>query len=276
VNMIFACLSVLEAIAVTLVAALPGLGASAAEPNPAELRIEIFGFGGFHVLTNRTKLFVSRDRYAIDMDLDTRNIAALFVDLSSHSEVRGRLIGDAVHPDAYQGDVRRNGTERLYRIDYGRDGMVASDQTPPSPALRSSAAVDQMRGTVDQLTAFFILERQLAQHGTCALVLRVFDGLALYNLRFTDAQPGTLPPNGRQRFAGPTQACDVNREDVAGFPGNGDQAAGTYSEGKIWYAPNLVSGRIVPVRMRFETEFGRVEGYLAELRDSGVDRQFMD
>jgi hypothetical protein len=83
-------------------------------------------------------------------------------------------------------------------------------------------------------------------------------------------------PDGRQRFAGATQACSVIREDIAGFPGNGDQAAGTYHEGKIWYARLLTADQMVPVRMQFETEFGRLEGYLAELRGTGVYLQFMD
>ena len=33
---------------------------------------------------------------------------------------------------------------------------------------------------------------------------------------------------------------------------------------------------MVPVRMEFDTEYGIVEGYLAELRGCGVDLRFMD
>jgi hypothetical protein len=49
----------------------------------------------------------------------------------------------------------------------------------------------------------------------------------------------------------------------------------TYRHGKIWYA-NLVGGdRMMPVRMEFDTEFGVVRGYLAELRGRGVDLHLM-
>jgi hypothetical protein len=166
--MLIARFSILPAIALSLIGAIVALAAPAQESAPVELRIEVYGFAGFHVLTNRTSVAASGDRYSIATDLDTRGIASVFVDLNSHSEVRGRLTHDAVHPDAYHGDVRRNGTDRHYRIDYRTDGTVASDQTPPLTALRSSAAVEQLRGTVDQLTAFFILERQLAQRGSDA------------------------------------------------------------------------------------------------------------
>ena len=54
--------------------------------------------------------------------------------------------------------------------------------------MRGSAVIvllfgeKQVHGTVDQLTAYFIVERQLAQRGTCTLTVPVFDGSALYNL----------------------------------------------------------------------------------------------
>ena len=263
-------------VAASFLMAIAVLAAPAAEPGPIELRIEVYGFAGFHVLTTRTSVAASGDRYSIATELDTRGIASVFVDLTSHSEVHGRLTHDTVHPDAYHGDVRRNGTDRHYRIDYRPDGTVASDQTPPSAALRSPAAIDQMRGTVDQLTAFFILERQLARRGSCSLVVPVFDGLSRYNLRFTDAQAETLSPQGHQRFAGPAIACNIRREDVAGFPANQDANGGTYKHGKIWYARLTGGDQMVPVRMEFDTEFGAVEGYLAELRGRGVDLHFMD
>ena len=269
-------LSILSTVAISLLTTIVALAAPAQESDAVDLRIEVYGFAGFHVLTNHTKVAAAEDRYAIATDLDTRGIASIFVDLTSHSEVRGRLTYDAVRPDAYHGDVRRNGSDRRYRIDYRADGTVASDQTPPSAVLQSSAAVDQMRGTVDQLTAFFILERQLAQRGSCGLVVPVFDGLSRYNLRFTDARVETLSPEGPQRFAGPAVACNVSREDIAGFPANQDANGGTYKRGKIWYARLAGSSQMVPVRMQFDTEFGTVEGYLAELRGRGVDLRFID
>ena len=58
------------------------------------------------------------------MDLDTRGLASVFVDLTSHSEVHGALARDIPHPDAYRADVRRNSLDRHYAVDYRRDGTV--------------------------------------------------------------------------------------------------------------------------------------------------------
>ncbi len=207
---------------------ISGTTIAAAEVDRVEARFEIFGFAGLHVLTDRTTVEERAEAYAIATDLDTRGLASVFVDLRSHSEVHGRLIRDETHPFEYRADMR----------------------------------------TVDQLTAYFIVERQLAQRGTCALVVPVFDGSGLYKLRFTDGKRETLSADGYQNFAGPTQVCEVVREEI---PANPDRNEDTYRRGKIWYARMIAGDRMVPVRMEFDTAFGGVKGYLAELHGRGVN-----
>jgi Protein of unknown function (DUF3108) len=260
------------AVAAALLCALPsGSAAPAAEPERVQARFEIYGFAGFHVLTNRTTVEELGDRYAIAMDLDTRGLASVFVDLNSHSQVHGRLAREAPHPDDYRADVRRNGVERHYAVDYRGDGTVINASAPPAGRPLFVAA-QQIHGTVDQLTAYFLVERQLARRGTCALVVPVFDGSGLYNLRFTDVKREMLTADGYQDFAGPSQVCEVVREDIATNP---DRNEDTYHRGKIWYAHLISSDRMVPVRMEFDTAFGIVKGYLAELTGRGLDLHLM-
>src|SRR6516225_9117666 len=90
--------SALLTAAFPVLAAIVALATPAAAADPVELRIEVYGFAGFHVLTNRTSVAASGDRYSIATDLDTRGLASVFVDLTSHSEVRGRLMKDGVRP----------------------------------------------------------------------------------------------------------------------------------------------------------------------------------
>ena len=270
--MIFARSALLPAIAAVLLVAASTAVAPAAEPERVEARFEIFGFAGFHVLTNRTTIEEAADQYGITMDLDTRGLARIFVDLTSHSEVHGRLDGDILRPEAYRSDVHRNGVDRHYRVDYGGDGAVINASAPPSSGRPLLVAEQQIRGTVDQLTAYFLLDRQLSDRGTCALVVRVFDGSGLYNLRFTDFKRETLSVDGYQNFAGPARVCKVEREDLSVNP---DQDDDTYQRGKIWYARVIAGDRMVPVRMEYDTAFGIVKGYLAELRGPGVDLHLM-
>ena len=240
----------------------------AGEADRVDARFEVFGIAGLHVLTTRTTVEEAADRYAIAADLDTRGLASVFVDLTSHSEVHGRLTKDAAYPFDYRADMRRNGTDRHYGLDYRGDGAVINVSAPPSPSRPLFVVAEQqIRGTVDQLTAYFIVERQLAQRGTCTLTVPVFDGSGLYNLRFTDVKEEMLSADGYQNFAGSSQVCEVVRQDLMVNP---DRNEDTYRRGKIWYARVIAGDRMVPVRMEFETAFGSVTGYLAELRGHDV------
>lgn len=253
----------------TLLAVFPGgTKAAAAEADRVEARFEIYGFAGFHVLTNRTKVEESGDRYAITMDLDTRGLASIFVNLTSHSQAYGKFAKTATRPEAYHSDVLRNGVERHYELDYRGDGTVINASAPPPSGRPFVVAAEQIHGTVDQLTAYFLVERQLARGGTCTAVIPVFDGSGLYKLRFKDLGAETLSADGHQAFAGPSEVCEVVREDVVANP---DRNEDTYQRGKIWYARVVAGDRMMPVRMEFDTAFGIVKGYLAELHGRGAD-----
>jgi Protein of unknown function (DUF3108) len=265
--MVFARCAGLAAIALASLFVPDPLKAPAAEIDRVDARFEIYGFAGFHVLTNRTTVQETGDRYAITMDLDTRGLASIFVDLTSHSEVRGEFGRGAVRPEAYRADIRRNGAERHYAVDYRRDGTVTNASAPAAAGRSFPVATEQIRGTVDQLTAYFELERQLARGGNCSLVVPVFDGSGFYNLRFSDLKQEVLVADGYQNFAGPARVCRVVREDLVASP---DRNEDTYTAGRIWYAQVVAGDRMMPVRMEFDTAFGAVKGYLAELRGRGA------
>ena len=241
-----------------------------AAPDREEARFEVYGFAGLHVLTNRTAVERSGDHYAIATDLETGGLVSVFVDLKSHSQVSGRLGSGAARPETYRADVLRNGAERHYAVDFGRDGTVIDKRPPPPIQLASLPRASEMRGAVDQLTAYFLLEQQLAARGTCTLVVPVFDGGALYELRSTDGGREMLAADRYQNFAGASRLCEVTRESLIASPDRNDD---TYRRGKIWYAP-LIAGEMTPVRMEFTTDFGVVTAYLAELSAPGVDLRF--
>jgi len=66
----------------------------AAEADRVDARFEIFGFAALHVLTNRTTVDETTDRYTISMDLDTRGLASVFV--------RGSYTGFPGSPDVVE------------------------------------------------------------------------------------------------------------------------------------------------------------------------------
>jgi hypothetical protein len=258
-----------------IAAALVSLAGACTTPafgsDRVDARFEIFGFAGLHVLTNRTSAEETTNGYTIATNLDTRGLASVFVDLRSHSEVRGVLPGEIPHPQTYRAEIWRNGSDRSYGLRYLDDGNVVGTAVRPSA---EGAHLDpvQVRGTVDQLTAYFLLERQLARGGSCRLVVPVFDGSELYRLRFSDVKEEMLSPDDYQGFAGPTRVCEVVREMIVANP---DKKEGTYQQGRLWYARLLPGDRMVPVRMEYDTPFGKVAGYLAELFGHGIHLHLM-
>jgi len=246
--------------------------AQAADPDRIEMRIEMYATAGIHVATNRTVVEEAAERYAITTDVESRGIGAVFVNLTSHSEVRGRLTGAAARPQAYLGEVLRNGVVSRNRVEYATDGTVTAESIPPAET-RTPVTPPLTRGTYDQLTAFFMIERQLASRGSCALIAAVFDGRRRYDLHFTDVAPETAPAAADRNFAGATQVCHMRREAIAGFLDDGGRTEGAY-EGTLWFARLVRGDLMIPVRMEFSTEFGTVTGRLAELRGRGVHLQF--
>lgn len=257
------------------VAAASGLFvAAAAMPAGAsdriDLRFEIFAFPGLHILTTQTSGEVTPTGYALAVNLDTRGIASAFVDLHSHSEVYGALLKDGPHPEAYRAEVFRNGVDRHYAVKYLADGNVVDAQPPPR---RHSITIDpaRLRGSVDQLTAYFLVERQLARTGSCGATVPVYDGNELYRMRFTDVKDVTLAADGHQNFSGMTRLCEIVRDMIVANP---DKEESTYDSGRLWYARLLPDARMFPVRMEYDTPFGHVDGYLADLNGHGVHLNF--
>jgi Protein of unknown function (DUF3108) len=242
-----------------------------ARAEPTTLRVEVYGLMGLHVLTLHSKVEETGDRYSITTDYATRGIAGILVDLSTRAEVRGRLEGSGARPISFRKDTTRNGEDRHEAVDYRPDGTVAGRSTPPPRSPVSPAAE---RGTVDNLTAYFLLERQLARSGSCALAVPVFDGRYRYDLYFTDAGKKKLPSVAGQSFSGEAIGCKMRRVDrsAASEP---EQSEGA-SQGTIWYAKLVPGDAMVPVRMEMKAQIGVVDGYLAELHGRGVNLKLME
>src|SRR5262249_41214826 len=144
-----------------------------------------------------------------------------------------------------------------------------------NPPLSEAVPASATRGTVDNMTAYFLLERQLARTGSCALTVPVFDGVYRYDLFFTDGGRHTLKAAGGQSFDGGTIACRMRREILA--PLSGSELNQGARAGTIWYARLIPSASVmVPVRMNMDTQIGSVDGYLAELHGRGVDLKLME
>jgi hypothetical protein len=242
----------------------------AAESDPIFLRFEVFGGPGLHFLTLKATVDESGAGYSIIAEAETRNVADLLVDLRSRLEVRGRIAAGALAPRVMHAETHRRGADFYTRIDYGPDGTVTAVVTPP-PRSVTPVSPDQMRGTIDQLSTYLALARNLSRRGSCALTLAVFDGRRRYDLNFADATAEALP-----ELTFPTQLCRMSRQRIAGFPLDRGGASKATDEGKLSFARLLPGDFMVPVRIEFASEFGTFTAELAELRGHGVQLQLRE
>ncbi|HMD63359.1 MAG TPA: DUF3108 domain-containing protein [Stellaceae bacterium] len=252
------------ALLVLSVVALCGRQAGAAGPEPIFLRFEVSAGPGLHVLTLGVTVDEAGEAYSIAAEAETRSLADLFLDLRSRLQVRGIIAAGALLPGAMRAETHRRGADFYTRIDYGANGSVTAEASPPPASPVTPVTAAQMRGTVDQLTAYLALARTLARRGSCALALAVFDGRRRYDLNFTDAPAEALPG-----FAGTNRVCLMARRRIAGFPADRG-ASEKPDQGKLWFARLMPGDLMIPIRMDFDSEFGTFTADLAELRGRGV------
>jgi len=251
------------------VVALRPLPAPALANDRISMRVEVYGLMGLHVLTLNTSVEETGERYAISTHYKTTGVAGLVIDQQTHATASGRLIPASAQAESFRSETRRNGVARQEEVNFRPDGSVDGRVIP---VVADAAAPATARGTVDNLTAYFRLERQLAAKGTCALMVPVFDGRSRYDLIFSDGGKQVISPEGGQKLEGSTIACKMARRIHSAPESEVGEGA---RQGTFWYAPLLPGDVVVPVRMQIETQIGTVDAYLAELHGRGVDLQLM-
>jgi hypothetical protein len=235
------------------------------------MRFEVYGLMGLRVLTLHSQLEQNGGRYIVTAEYATSGVAGLVVEQATRAVARGRLTQGSAQPESFRNQTRRNGVDLHSWVDYRPDGGVNGGT---APALANPIPADSTGGTVDNLTAYLRLERQLAATRSCALNVRVFDGRHRYDLVFSGGQQQVLAPEGEQRFAGTVIACRMERHNRAGDAS--EQTEGV-RQGTLWYAELVPGGDVlIPVRMRLRSQIGTVDGYLAELHGRGVDLRLIE
>lgn len=229
---------------------------------------ELFGFGGIHIATNHTSVEFNPDGYAAVADTQSSGLADIFINLKTHSEASGLIIQGQLQPRFYRGEVHRNGTDSYGRVEYRDDGSVIAAANPPSVSLRADPAATA--GTTDQMTAFLLVERQVAMGRSCTRDIRIFDGRHIYALHFRDAGSEPLEPAHAAAFIGPIRLCRMVREVISGFADT-DGGNDGVARAAIYYARLAGDELAIPLHVELQTEFGAVIGRLVALRVNGAE-----
>jgi len=246
----------------------------AAAADVVDMRFEGFGPAGLHLVTTHTVIEEAPAWYQIQGDFATAGLGALFVNVANRSLTQGREVADTPQPELFESETDRNGVVQRNRVDYRSGGVPSGSSTPAPREPVTPISLGSLTGTVDNLTAYLLLERRLARGENCDLRVPVFDGRHRYDLQFSDAGNQVLSPADGQKFSGATRACHMARHEIGGFYIDRNHEEGARA-GTIWYAP-LLPDLAVPVRMSMETEIGEISILLAQLRGRGVNLKLME
>ncbi|MFZ2007454.1 MAG: DUF3108 domain-containing protein [Stellaceae bacterium] len=248
----------------------------AAAEDVVTMEFQGFGPAGLRVLTTHTVIEEAPAAYVIRGDFETAGLGAVFVNVANRSLAKGREVGDVPHPVTFDSETDRNGAVQHLSVKFRAGGVPDGSVTPPPKEPVTPVNYSQLPGAVDNLTAYLMLERQVARGGGCDLRVPVFDGRHRYDLLFSNDGEHVLSPAEGQNFKGETQACRMVRHEIGGFYLDKNHEEGA-SSGTIWYAKQLMPGDIaVPVRMTMQTEIGDVALFLSKLHGRGVDLKLMD
>jgi hypothetical protein len=122
------------------------------------------------------------------------------------------------------------------------------------------------------MTGLLRVSHAVARGGACAQRVPVFDGRRRYDLLFSDLGARELTPSDYSLYAGPAQLCRIRQERIGGFEVNADDKDRA-DEGTVWIAAVLPDTLPIPVRIEFQSSWGRSILHLVEIRaPSGVRR----
>ena len=218
----------------------------------------------FHIVSIDVASHVEHQGYRTSVALRTAGVLALLAPWESRAVASGTVDGDTLRPASYQ--ARSEYRERRQRIDleYGSGGAVRGGADGPlSDGERDEVPADLRDGTVDPVTAGAAIAQRLAATGTCAGVVRVFDGLRRYDLWYEDLGMAELPPSRRDPFAGSARHCRATVHPIAGFLRTGDRAGERATELSAWLAPPVPGASPVTLRMDVTGTRGTLHVHLA-------------
>lgn len=259
-----------------------GLGAALAGlfPLPAlaqrwqlDYRVHV---GGVAVLDARAELTLTEGRYSVQVDAATDGFLGRLFPWESQSLSVGTVGPDGVAPIRHTQSGVLRGSPRTVTLDYGPDGRVRTQVSPPPEEEdRDPVPDDLTRQTRDPLSG--VLDMLLAGlHGQgCQRTVPVYDGRRRYDMIFTDRGMTMVGASRHSVFAGAARQCRVSHKPIAGYERTPRQAfwqrGGNREERPLvdlWIAPVEGAGPPLPVRLEADSGFGGVVIHLTAARKS--------
>jgi hypothetical protein len=246
-------------------------GASAAEGRQIALTYEV-KIGGVHGVRADTVLRIAGERFVAEAEIGKEGLLDKLSKTYRAMHVsRGRLTEGRIAPDGSEAKIVSGDEARAVRASYTSDGTVEIAESPrPDIKPGREVTANHRRGAWDPLMA--ALMTVLGRKDPCAGTVPIYDGRTRFDL---------VPKRiGTESFAsedfkirGESVVCEVRLRKIAGYKPNTDPDEDFDKPAKIWLGVLDDSGRLYPLRVEIDSNFGTVAGQLRKFSSRPLTRE---
>ncbi|MGE0153975.1 MAG: DUF3108 domain-containing protein [Reyranellaceae bacterium] len=243
-------------------AMLTGAGSlAAAEDRQIALSYEV-RIGGIHGVRANTVLRIAGDRFVAEADIGKEGLLDTLSKTYRAMHVsRGRLLLDgAVAPDESVAQIVSGKDARALHASYRSDGTLDIAQSP-APDVKPGREVGaaQRRGAWDPLMAALVTV--LGRQDPCAAPVPVYDGRTRFDLIPKRVGAESFPSEDF-KIRGQSVVCEVRLRKIAGYKPGTDPDEDFDKPARLWLGALDDTGRLYPLRVEIESNFGTVVGQL--------------
>lgn len=247
----------------TAAATLPAataFAASADDDRRVALQYEV-KIGGVYGVKAETVLRTAGDRFVAEASVAKEGVlSALSKTYKALHVSRGRLLDGRVTPDTSVAEIVSGDETRALRASYTGDGTLNIAENP-APKIKPGreVAAPQRRGAWDPLMAAMVAV--LGRKDPCAGTLPVYDGRTRFDL--VPKKLGTEKFDSDDfKVRGDSLVCEVRLRKIAGYKPDTDPDEDFDKPARLWLGALDDSGRLYPLRVEIDTNFGTVTGQL--------------
>lgn len=210
--------------------------------------------------------------YRVETALRTRGLASVFASAEQVTRASGAFAGALASPAGFVSEGTFRGRPRRIALEWRNGEPRVLELSPPETAEREPVPEGERLGTMDVLSLFAAIGRQVARSGHCDATAPLFDGRRRSDMTTSGRQQERIPP-WRNAWHGVALRCDYEGRQVAGFRRDQDRAEATRPQrGTAWIAAPYPGAPAVPVRVDIPTRwFGTVTAVL--LRAEPIERR---
>ncbi len=251
--------------AALLLAATARAEPAAPVASAADSQLRYAGYvAGLQVFALNANATIAADRYRIHTSYHTKGLLSAFVSGELHTLALGNWRAGRAVPQHYQAWGTWRGDVRETMIDYSAGKPTIRNLVPPIAGEREPVPEAEQANTIDTLSGFAALTKQVNDTGRCDVTARMFDGRRLSVTTVVTAGEEVLPVDSRSPFAGRALRCDLTSTQTGGFTFDKPRdPAATQNTGTIWFARPTKTALMAPIRMSFHLQlFGLATMYL--------------